>query len=161
MTIENKLPLSDFKQVVKNAPLFAIDLVVVNESRQLLVGKRINSPAKGYWFVPGGRVYKNESLERAVNRIAESELGCAIDRKQLTFLGLFDHFYHDSFFDGEVSTHYINAAHLVFLNEKSINLPTEQHDSYRWIDIDKLDCDCDVHNYSKVFLPELIKYIQP
>ncbi len=58
------LDLEIFKIVVENTPLFAIDLVVINSKQQILLGKRVNAPAKDYWFVPrGGRVYKNETLE--------------------------------------------------------------------------------------------------
>ncbi len=37
-----------FKIVVKNTPLFAIDLVVINSKQQILLGKRVNAPAKDY-----------------------------------------------------------------------------------------------------------------
>lgn len=75
MTIENKLlSHDDCKQLVQNAPLFAIDLVIVNHSNEIFVGERLNAPAKGCWFVPGGWVYKNESLEEAFKRIPKAEL---------------------------------------------------------------------------------------
>jgi len=69
------LEQQDFMQLVKNAPIFAIDLVVLNEKDQLLLGKRLNAPAKGDWFVPGGRVFKNEALVKAFERITATELG--------------------------------------------------------------------------------------
>lgn len=52
------LSVVDFKQLVQNAPLFAADLVVLNEKHQVLVGRRVNPPAQGFWFVPVGRVHK-------------------------------------------------------------------------------------------------------
>ena len=75
--------------------MFAIDLVVVNHSNEILVGERFNTPAKGSWFVPDGRVYKNESLEEAFKRISKAELEFQIERDQTCLLGLFDHFYDD------------------------------------------------------------------
>lgn len=161
MTTENKiLALSDFKQVVQHAPLFAIDLVVLNERNDVLVGERVNAPAKGAWFVPGGRVYKNESLEEAFKRISLNEIGIEIERKQAGFLGLFDHFYEESFFSQDVSTHYINATHVVHVSTGLLVLPKEQHETYHWLPIDNMQLNNAVHKYSKIFLPELKKWIE-
>lgn len=38
-----------------------------------LVGERINRAAQGYWFVPGGRMYKGEALTKAFGRITFRE----------------------------------------------------------------------------------------
>lgn len=149
------LELADFKRVVQHAPLFAIDLVVLNESNQILLGQRLNAPAKNYWFVPGGRVYKNESLEQAIARISIAELGIELGRKQLSFLGLYDHFYKDSFVSDDVSTHYINATHAIKLNETRLALSKIQHDAYRWVAIEDMEFDKTIHQFSKVFLSEL------
>ncbi|WP_198401046.1 GDP-mannose mannosyl hydrolase [Thiomicrospira microaerophila] len=151
----------DFQHLVKNAPLFAIDLVVLNDHNQILLGQRKNAPAKGYWFVPGGRVFKNESLEQAFKRISKTELNVEIERHQAWLLGLYDHFYQDSVFGEDIDTHYINATHWVKLNATQIqNLPTEQHQSYSWQNLNEIEQDKTVHKYSKVFLPAL-KRIQP
>jgi len=149
------LNLDTFQQIVENAPLFAIDLVVVNNQNQILVGERLNAPAKGSWFVPGGRVFKNESLEEAFKRISKAELGLEIERHQAWLLDLYDHFYDDSFFSSDISTHYINATHVVKLSSEQLNLPQEQHSHYQWIAIDDLQQNNDVHKYSKIFLTEL------
>jgi len=154
------LNLKTFQQIVENAPLFAIDLVVLNDKHQILVGQRLNAPAKGFWFVLGGRVYKNESLEKAFNRISESELGLKIEREQACLLGLYDHFYEDSFFSSDISTHYINATHVLSLSSDKLTLPQEQHSHYQWIEVDSLAANTDVHIYSKIFLPELQRWIQ-
>lgn len=146
----------DFKQLIKNAPLFAIDLVLLNDSNQILVGKRNNSPAKDFWFVPGGRVFKNESLEQAFKRISQTELGMEVERHQTRLLGLYDHFYKDSVFGKEIGTHYINATHFTKLHEIQMKkLPNVQHQSYRWQRINEIEYDDTVHPNSKVFLDTL------
>ena len=76
-------------------PLFAIDLVVVNHSNEILVGERLNTPVKGRWFVPDGRVYKNESLEEAFKHISKAELEFQIERDQICLFGFFNYFYDD------------------------------------------------------------------
>jgi colanic acid biosynthesis protein WcaH len=38
----------------------SVDLVLVRDGREVLLGLRTNRPAQGSWFVPGGRILKNE-----------------------------------------------------------------------------------------------------
>lgn len=151
------LSLDNFIHVVENAPLFSIDLVVLNEYQEILVGLRKNPPAQGFWFVPGGRLFKNESLDLGFVRITQSELNCKIERTSCQLLGLFEHFYDDSIFGPTVSTHYINAAYLVRLSKLKTELPDSQHEVYRWVTLEDLQADPAVHHYSKVFLPALTK----
>ena len=56
----------DFATVVRSTPLISIDLIVENAHGEFLLGKRLNRPAQGYWFVPGGRVQKDEPLRAAL-----------------------------------------------------------------------------------------------
>ncbi|MGO3406058.1 GDP-mannose mannosyl hydrolase [Marinomonas sp.] len=146
------LSSEEFKLVVQSAPLFSMDLVVLNEKNQILVGKRKNAPAKGYWFVPGGRVFKNEPLTDAFGRISHTELGHKFDYLSAKQLGLYDHFYDDSVFGEDISAHYINAPFLIKLpSTVFLNLPKEQHQAYRWIGVGDLLSDETVHRFSKVF----------
>lgn len=149
------LSFDDFKAVVSNAPLFAIDLVVVNSKQQLLVGLRKNAPAQGFWFVPGGRVYKNEPQQQAFIRITAQELGSAFNIENAVLLGVYDHFYDESIFGSDISTHYVNTPYLLHVDEKALILPTEQHSSYKWVALSALESDQSVHHFSKVFLAAL------
>ena len=63
------LPDEVFEQVIENAPLVAIDLLVEDQDHRVLLGWRKNPPAQSSWFVPGGRIQKNETLEQAFARI--------------------------------------------------------------------------------------------
>ena len=55
------LSTEGFRLVVDLTPLSSIDLVVKGGDGKLLLGKRLNKPAKGFWFVLGGPVLRNES----------------------------------------------------------------------------------------------------
>lgn len=150
-----------FKQLVEYGVLFSIDIVLLDNQNRILLGKRVNPPAKGFWFVPGGRVYKNESLTKAFNRICMAELGQEFEYHQACLLGLFDHFYEDSVFGADVSTHYVNAPYLIMANNiKALSLPKQQHHSYRWQNINEIEQDDSVHQYSKVFLNALKHHIE-
>jgi len=148
------LSQQDFSQAIAQMPLFAIDLVVLNEHKQMLVGKRLNKPAKDYWFVPGGRILKGESLEQGFKRLTLNELGKSIELKQAKLLGLFEHFYENSVFSDEISTHYINAAHVLMIKQDDLkSLPTdEQHAGYRWMNLEEIKNNESVHEYTKAYL---------
>lgn len=124
-----------FKSVIQHTPLISIDLIVRNEQDEVLLGKRVNAPAKGYWFVPGGRVRKNETLDDAFVRLVREELGIesGITRADAKFLGIFEHFYDDSVFEENIKTHYIVLAYIID-RVKSIDslIFMSQHEEKKW-----------------------------
>ena len=79
------LSISDFSHVIKSTPLVSIDLLVYNASREYLIGLRNNSPAKSFFFLPGGRIMKSESLDAAFQRITNDELGVKLFLKNAFF----------------------------------------------------------------------------
>ncbi|PHQ55914.1 MAG: GDP-mannose mannosyl hydrolase [Sulfurimonas sp.] len=141
------LGASTFSSVVENTPLISIDLIVKNELGQVLLGKRVNKPAQNSWFVPGGRVFKDETLDDAFSRTVYEELGVQLQRDETTFYGLYEHFYNDNVFNDDFSTHYIVLAHSFLL--KQIPELNKQHSSYKWFDVDKLLNDENVYTYTK------------
>ena len=58
----------DFHSVVRLAPLVSIDLIIRNARGEVLLGLRNNEPAKGFYFVPGGIILKQERLREAFTR---------------------------------------------------------------------------------------------
>lgn len=91
------LSQDDFVTVVRSTPLVSIDLIVENTQGEFLLGKRLNRPAQGYWFVPGGRVQKDEPLSAAFERLTEGELGLRLPLSAGEFYGVWQHFYNDNF----------------------------------------------------------------
>lgn len=121
------LDLDTFKTVIMSTPLISIDLLLRNENGEYLLGLRKNRPAQGFWFVPGGRILKNESLDVAFRRLTREELGVELERCQAEFKGLYEHFYDDSAFGENHSTHYIVLAYEVEISQKNILLSEQQH----------------------------------
>ena len=139
-----------FKTVIKSTPLVSIDLVVTNSSGEALLGQRLNRPAQSFWFVPGGRILKDESMANAFKRLTEEELGEAFSIEQATLLGPFDHFYQDNVFGDEFTTHYVAIAYQLKLDKPLSALPLDiQHGSYKWIKISDLLEDNAVHKHTK------------
>jgi len=97
-----------FKTAVDSAPLVSID-ILLKRNNKVLLGKRINKPAQGYFFSTGGRINKNETIDSAIHRIAKDELNIEL-RTTPKFIGVFEHFYDDSIYEN-VSTHYVNLAY--------------------------------------------------
>lgn len=141
-----------FKTVVSSSPLVSIDLVIKNSTEEYLLGLRKNSPALGYWFVPGGRVLKNEALSKAFSRLCNDELGIDKSSTQARFLGNFEHFYTDSVFGDNVSTHYIVLGYELEVELSLHRLPTQQHIQYRWFKSRDLLTDEQVHIYTKRYV---------
>ena len=149
----------------------SIDLVVTNANGQVLVGQRLNRPAKDYWFVPGGRILKNEPLAQAFKRLTRDELGQEFTIDQATLLGPFDHFYADNVFSdmlasGEIttddasstdaSTHYVAIAFTLKLDCPLANLPLAiQHGGYQWFDVPSLLADPKVHLHTKWYFDKI------
>ena len=145
------LPDETFKSIIQHTPLISIDLIVRNEQGHVLLGKRVNAPAKGYLFVPGGRVRKNETLDDAFVRLVREELGIdsGISRAYAKFLGVFEHFYDDNVFDDEVSTHYVVLGYEIMMSSlKLAILNLDQHCSYEWLNENTIRTVQEVHKYT-------------
>jgi colanic acid biosynthesis protein WcaH len=146
------LPDVLFEKIIANAPLIAIDLIVEDSKRRMLLGWRNNPPAKASWFVPGGRVRKNESLDIAFARITEAELGQTFQREQSVFVGIYQHFYPDNFLGQHgATTHYLALAHRLWTGDCQLDLPLSQHAQYRWAYPDSIVCDPQVHAYTRAY----------
>lgn len=141
------LDATTFETVIASTPLVSIDLLVKNQKGEYLFGLRKNRPAQGYWFVPGGRIQKNESLDAAFRRLTHQELGLAMEFGDAQFKGVYEHFYKDSIFGEEVSTHYVVLAYEVTLPADSAILDSQQHSDVLWVKPEELS-QYPVHQYS-------------
>lgn len=146
------LDTDTFRTVIDNTPLVSIDLIVTDTENRILLGKRNNRPAQGCWFVPGGRVQKNETLDTAFRRLTKEELGLELMRDQAKFLGVYEHLYDDSIFGDEVSTHYVVLGYQLTLSSEELKLPDAQHHEFRWWPINETIVAEQVHENSKAYL---------
>lgn len=139
-------------EVVRRAPLISIDLVIEDGAGRVLVGMRVNEPAKGCWFVPGGRVIKDERLDDAFARVLLREVGWRRHRREAEFLGAFEHFY-DTNFAGEpdVTTHYVVLSYRLEVPNPPPVTPDDQHEHLEWMPIPELLSHPAVHENTKVY----------
>ena len=141
-----------FLEIIKATPLVSIDLIISNPSEKVLLGKRINSPAKDYWFVPGGRISKNETISHALKRISRVEVGLELPTENPILLGAYNHIYEDNFLNVDgINTHYVVLAFAIQLQQEIEVKPDEQHSDLKWWGIDKLLKEPTVHHNTKAY----------
>jgi len=144
-----------FLEIIDLTPLVSIDLIIEDNEGSVLLGRRVNRPAQGYWFVPGGRIRKNEKLADAMQRISLAELGFPVSLSEAHLAGAFDHIYDDNCFAREgVSTHYVVLAYRVNLDSDLSIKPDAQHSEMKWWGKDELLSCPDVHPNTKAYFPD-------
>lgn len=145
----------DFLNIIAVTPLVSIDLIVRNRAGNIFLGKRVNRPAKGYWFVPGGRIRKNERLHEAMERISEAELGVTITHDAAKLIGAYEHIYDDNFFGEQgVNTHYVVLAYECHLDRIVQITLDHQHSEARWWRIEDLCRSPEVHDNTKAYFAD-------
>ncbi|MGV3742633.1 MAG: GDP-mannose mannosyl hydrolase [Burkholderiaceae bacterium] len=146
MTIDKET----FLKVVEATPFVSIDLIIRNERNEVLLGYRRNRPAQHTWFVPGGRIRKNERAQDALQRIARTELGIAAPQGKL--IGVFDHIYEDNFFDAPgIGTHYVVCGYTIHIPSSTRFIQDDQHAELKWWKLDELLHSTQVHANSKLY----------
>ena len=153
--MQQTLTPEEFLAVVDKTPFVSIDLVVRDQQRRVLLGIRVNEPARGFWFVPGGRIMKGETLDEAFSRISVKELGVHSSLADARLLGAFTHQYDTNFAGiGGIGTHYVVLAYEFELALDLEQIPQQQHSGYRWWTSSEAASSEDVHpNNLPYFLP--------
>jgi len=151
----SRLSDNEFLNVIQHTQLLSFDLLVQRSDGRYLLGLRKNNPARGYFFVPGGRVRKGETLRDGLQRVLSDELGLSVNDCECTIWGLYDHVYtNDNFFAADgVDTHYVAIAmHVklakgIAMNEKFY----DQHAMFMWNMPEELAENNRVHINTKYF----------
>jgi colanic acid biosynthesis protein WcaH len=144
----HSLSSSDFLGVVKNTPLVSIDLVIADRTGAILMGWRQNEPAKDTWFVPGGRIQKDERISDAFVRILSTETGLQASFSEAQFGGVFEHFYSANCFgDPDFGTHYCVLAYIIQFEERPVIQIDDQHSKIAWLTSSAID----IHRYSQAY----------
>ena len=154
---------NEFSRIIRTTPLVSIDICIL-KGRNVLLGQRINPPAKDFFFVPGGRIRKSELKRNAIERILKTELGFSLKNdhyKFLKFLGCYEHLYDDNYLgNNDFSTHYVVIAYLIPYESLLINyskIKSEQHSKYIWFNIDDLKNSLyNVHPYTLAYFKNKI-----
>ena len=149
------LPLDIFFDIVRYAPLIAVDIIVEDRAGRIFLGLRTNEPAKGTYFVPGGIIRKGEKISEAFTRILQTEMGLVTSIGEAKFLGVFEHFYDVNRFGADgFGTHYVVLAYAISCGSNLGIILDAQHSNYRWSSPDDIGAAADVHPNTKAYFIE-------
>lgn len=158
-----------FADIIKNAPLVSIDLIIRDQDDRVLLQFRQDRPAQGCWFVPGGRIRKYESVEDAITRIGQEEIqktfsDIKINPKKCRLLNIYKHCYEkdNKYTDcasmpdmKEEDTHYVSIAHDYKINHIGEDrIDEEDNPKWKWWTVNELLCNGSVNKYTKEFFTE-------
>jgi len=147
--VKDKIPDSEYKKILENIPICTVDLVILNRGRVLLVYRRGGS-FRDQWFLPGGRVYKNEKLVGAAKRKALEETGLDVRIKKN--LGAYEWFDKDTTFkDIKNGTHTISTVFVVETSDDDVQIKLDKTSTaHKWVD----KIESNLHPYVKNILKD-------
>lgn len=157
------LTRNQLSSVFKNSIVVTIDLCIVDKKR-LLLGKRLNPPAKDFYFVPGGRIRKGENIKVALKRILKNETGQRIikeSEENVKFIGVYEHFYEENFLGNRrYKSQYIVLSYFlpaICLSEFKKDIFKNQHSDYTWYDYQDPYLNIKIHNFTRDYFPSIKK----
>ncbi len=125
----NFIPQKLYNQILKAVPITCVDVAIRFENRVLLV-KRQDHPAKGQWWVPGGRVVKGEMMVEAAIRKAKEEVGLSC------YAGPIIHTAETIFPDGpyHIPVHSINSCFFMYPETANVQVKLDDHHQlHKWV----------------------------
>ena len=107
------LERSTYEEIVRKTVVCCVDIALRNAEGNYLVLRRGTHPAKGYWWLPGGRLLKGETFFAGAVRKAAQEAGVA-DATPIKTLGVWNTFF-------ETSAHMDQCAEPALLGTQTVN----------------------------------------
>ena len=128
----NIIPEELYTQIRENMPVPCVDFVLYHKGKVLLT-YRTQEPAKGQWWVQGGRIFKHETFAQALQRLAKREIGSEI--KVIKQIGAYEFHSDKANFEVKTGTHDVVVVFLaVPANDNFMVSMDETHSQYKWID---------------------------
>jgi len=119
-----------YHQIIENIPIACVDIAIVAQGAVLLV-KRKDPPARGQWWVPGGRVLKGEMMRETALRKARTEAGMECHVGPLIYTA--ETIFPDG--PGGISIHSINSCFFLYpVKHDCEPRLDEHHGEFQWVD---------------------------
>ena len=117
-----------YNKIIDVLPILCVDGFIVDDDKILLL-KRNNYPAINEWWVPGGRVVKNELLCDSIIRKVKEETG--LDVEILNQIGITETIFE--------TKHTVNVCFSLRVKSDNINITiNSEHSEYKWFKMDSL-----------------------
>lgn len=101
-----KIEADLFQDIHRLMPVCCVDIITVYRGGLLFI-RRLDEPAKGQWWAPGGRIFKNEKLKDAASRILIAEVG--LYPLHLEMIGVSETIFEEDPFNHGKGTHTVNV----------------------------------------------------
>ena len=137
------IPEKIYSKIHALMPIACVDLVVWREG-QVLVLKRKDEPLRGGWFVPGGRVLRDEHLSYACARIVRDE--ACLESGFPRFVGYDETMFDTDPFHHGKGTHTVNLIFAVPGADGRVKL-SSRHSAYQWLEPYEIVRNSDYHPY--------------
>ncbi len=133
-------PKEVFQSAVRYFPIPSINLVLRNARGEFLFLKRCNNPAKGEWWIPGGRILNGERVADAAVRVLRQETGLTLPigkispeySEELWSTEGFDASDWENYEPGTRTVHYLALAALAEVPEGALLTLDSQSAEARW-----------------------------
>lgn len=123
---------TEYKKIMEYMPVVCVDGLIINENREFLLVKRKNEPLKNEYWLPGGRLHKNEKLEEAIKRKMTEELN--IEVEIIKSLGYFEEFFDNTVQEVNGGFHALSIVFLLKLKNANIKLDNQSTD-WKWFKV--------------------------
>lgn len=126
------IPQKLYSKIREHMPIPCMDFVLYHKGKVLLT-LRTQEPAKGQWWVQGGRIFKHETFAQALQRLAKREIGYEI--KVIRQIGAYEFHSDAANFDVKTGTHDVAVVYLAVPKDKNFSISLDEtHSKYRWTD---------------------------
>ncbi len=125
------IPDETYHAFLAAMPIACVDVAIVHRGAVLLV-RRKDAPARGEWWVPGGRVWKGETMRETAARKARDEVGIRCH------VGPIIHTAETIFPDGPagIAVHSINTCFFLYPVAATVRLSAtldQHHGGAKWV----------------------------
>lgn len=119
-------PREIFEQILEWSVIPTFDLVVELQPGKIVIVRRKIAPYADTWALPGLRMFKPESIQDTLERIAQNELGLKIAARNARLLGQYV-----GRFKTEHNRQDLSTAYVVRASSTDIHINTDHFTSYR------------------------------
>lgn len=133
------LPADMYGHMVRDCVVCCVDCLIVRfnpltKRKECLLIERASEPAKGIWWLPGGRLFKGETFFDGAVRKAKEETGLT-HVEPVQILGFYNTFFPTSAWDTESAkgTQSVQPIILVKLQSGADVILDRTSERYRWI----------------------------
>lgn len=128
-----------------NIVFACVDIVLLNESQEILLGRRVAFPHPNWWII-GGRMLPGENFEQAASRNVSRELGLRISPSRFQYLCTFSLVWAKRAQPPqENGTHTISITMIITLRNREVALietKPEEYESLKWFKLQEIKNSC-------------------